>query len=884
MDNRSLKNNNNNNEQTQFFSNSIYINELKFIISKYSYGFNYLYFETVAEAMEAVNFIKNHTMMIPANTQINLDFTDGCRLYFPYVSMYIEYVQSNAKKVKPENDFVFKSLRVDEKSYIHRFTTGEKYPLRLGDQRHFTVTGLGVFKRKCFDPLDSNDRLPIKKQQLTKKQKIGFSNHQSATLGLKSHSPEVFRFSTQNDCVIGVLYDEKHVLFSDRLFLKDIGTVLRSYEFTYAVDALAFYRDHKNKILYSSAQLEEFKQAIKDPLNTYRYNEVMVRLPSNNENAKVFIGNDTLSSRIWAQDLARRIKNNLLEKNLCTKDYVVPILFYTPNSPHLHFKEYDARQQEINNLIAQSRLKLIKIYPLYVQEYFYLLAGSREQILTILNDEEIILSMLYEGSLNLLQSLNQIVGGDQVYQMLSNIIATTDQLTHVAYGLFYAYCQTHKEILSIILDNITLNEILVEDNIKIFEDLFLLTIKKQDAVFFEILLEKRPEILERVDISFLQIVLYTACFYRQIKIIELLFKKLASIYVPELIDKSGSLIVAAECGHVNIVDLLIKHGANISISSNNVVTPLMIAAQAGEVEILEILLNYGANTITTFEKNQALYLAINSGQGSAALILLEANADVNYQINGESPLAAAVLTGNANLVKLILEYGASIDKVSEPDGNTCIHDAVFINNKEILHSILIAEQQQKANIINRINKGGKTALLMAIERGSLEICKMLLMSKADVSKVGDNGLSPLTCAIMHNNADIVKLLIENGADVNQYDKKNETPLVIAIANNNKEMINLLLSIDDINIDQPATLSKVIYSDLYHQYFAEVNAITNDDELYNEVIKVPPIILAKYLGHDDIVTQLENFAKRNQLATNNDTVYDEYPNYKKQKIR
>jgi ankyrin repeat protein len=52
--------------------------------------------------------------------------------------------------------------------------------------------------------------------------------------------------------------------------------------------------------------------------------------------------------------------------------------------------------------------------------------------------------------------------------------------------------------------------------------------------------------------------------------------------------------VAAYCGHKEIVDILIKRGAEVNVKNKNGQTPLNNATRIGHKEIMELLIENGA--------------------------------------------------------------------------------------------------------------------------------------------------------------------------------------------------------------------------------------------------------------------------------------------------
>ena len=60
---------------------------------------------------------------------------------------------------------------------------------------------------------------------------------------------------------------------------------------------------------------------------------------------------------------------------------------------------------------------------------------------------------------------------------------------------------------------------------------------------------------------------------------------------------TSPLILSSFAGHLRLTKLLLSHGADVNLQSNNGITALMMSSYKGHREIVELLLaNYGAST------------------------------------------------------------------------------------------------------------------------------------------------------------------------------------------------------------------------------------------------------------------------------------------------
>uniref|UniRef100_A0A803YL01 Zinc finger DHHC-type palmitoyltransferase 13 n=1 Tax=Meleagris gallopavo TaxID=9103 RepID=A0A803YL01_MELGA len=123
---------------------------------------------------------------------------------------------------------------------------------------------------------------------------------------------------------------------------------------------------------------------------------------------------------------------------------------------------------------------------------------------------------------------------------------------------------------------------------------------------------------------------------------------------PSLIDGEGfsSIHLAVLFQHVPVVAYLISKGQNIDTADFSGLTPLMLSAQkvmGPEPTRFLLKFNPSLNAVDNVQKNTALHWAVTSGNVSAVELLLEAG--------GETALDLAVQTQNRSMVYMLMEEG-----------------------------------------------------------------------------------------------------------------------------------------------------------------------------------------------------------------------------------
>ncbi|KAK2090291.1 Serine/threonine-protein phosphatase 6 regulatory ankyrin repeat subunit A [Saguinus oedipus] len=151
-----------------------------------------------------------------------------------------------------------------------------------------------------------------------------------------------------------------------------------------------------------------------------------------------------------------------------------------------------------------------------------------------------------------------------------------------------------------------------------------------------------------------------------------------------LIDTLGSSIVnttdskgrtplhaAAFTDHVECLQLLLSHNAQVNSVDSTGKTPLMMAAENGQTNTVEMLVSSASADLTLQDnsKNTALHLACSKGHETSALLILEKITDRNL-INAtnaalQTPLHVAARNGLTMVVQELLGKGASVLAVDE---------------------------------------------------------------------------------------------------------------------------------------------------------------------------------------------------------------------------
>lgn len=136
---------------------------------------------------------------------------------------------------------------------------------------------------------------------------------------------------------------------------------------------------------------------------------------------------------------------------------------------------------------------------------------------------------------------------------------------------------------------------------------------------------------------------------------------------PVVVSDPYSIFKAAERGNVKVIRRMIANGVSVDQVDANGNTPLIIAAIHGKTDIMDELIRAGANTdIKNNADDNAIFAAVRAGQAGSVHILLKAGVSPDQREiyglgGGKTLLMIATENNNTEIVRLLVEAGANKD-------------------------------------------------------------------------------------------------------------------------------------------------------------------------------------------------------------------------------
>ncbi|POR22482.1 hypothetical protein BWK58_10930 [Flavobacterium columnare] len=271
-------------------------------------------------------------------------------------------------------------------------------------------------------------------------------------------------------------------------------------------------------------------------------------------------------------------------------------------------------------------------------------------------------------------------------------------------------------------------------------------------------------------------------------------------------DERTYLHWAAAKGNIELVDYLIKKGANIHQQDSHEATPLVYALGIGTVktELFEVFFKAGLDPKKVYkDKVTLLMLAVPHDKDLSITQFLETKglSVKDQDALGKTVFDYAARTGNLINLKKLIEKGSKFTPnalliAAEATRRTANSLEVFqyliedlklqptittSNGETILHLIAKKENQlpviqyilNKGALLEAIDKEGNTILHKVVGGRDLITVNFLLEKRINVNKVNVKGESALIQAIKSSSVEIMNALVYNEASIDLLDNEGQ---------------------------------------------------------------------------------------------------------------
>jgi len=259
---------------------------------------------------------------------------------------------------------------------------------------------------------------------------------------------------------------------------------------------------------------------------------------------------------------------------------------------------------------------------------------------------------------------------------------------------------------------------------------------------------------------------------------------------PTQVRKEGSLV--QPCSRLEIVNLLLDHGANADARGGQCGTAPQAASYNGSAEVVQLLVEKGADVNA---KGGMLGSTIQAASAIGHVGIIEPLLDKGIGINAEGglcgiALAAALRFGHLGALQLLHRKGADLHSRKPPKHKVSNKDEGQYDNDECEY-----DDDGDDNDDDDDDDGSGLyciALVFASTGGYFEIARFLLNEGAEVDARGFYSSTALRSASLEGHCEILQLLISRGANVNGTERDGNSPIHYAATEGHYAIVKLLL--------------------------------------------------------------------------------------------
>eukprot|EP00056_Hartaetosiga_gracilis_P018327 m.10546 g.10546 ORF g.10546 m.10546 type:complete len:837 (-) comp6638_c0_seq2:2236-4746(-) len=252
---------------------------------------------------------------------------------------------------------------------------------------------------------------------------------------------------------------------------------------------------------------------------------------------------------------------------------------------------------------------------------------------------------------------------------------------------------------------------------------------------------------------------------------------------------------AANGGRTAIVEWLIEEGFDIHETNNNGDTALLLACYGGHHGLVKRLLELGARMT---DRNSCgftpLLSAANGGQREMASWLLSNGSNIDEcDHDGYSALILAACGGNVPLVEFFLNNGASLTEKNS-NGDTPLLLAAYCGHTDLVEWLLT----NGSSAFER-NNSGMGVLVSAANGGHADTVRALhrRLGAHCLEEKDEGGYTPLLLACQRGHMDVVQYLACYGANVHAHTTRHDSD-ALALAADHPALLQFLTYIWELN--------------------------------------------------------------------------------------
>ncbi len=261
-------------------------------------------------------------------------------------------------------------------------------------------------------------------------------------------------------------------------------------------------------------------------------------------------------------------------------------------------------------------------------------------------------------------------------------------------------------------------------------------------------------------------------------------------------DLDRRLIAAAWDDDLPRVRRLIRLGADVNAQDESQQSAYLVATSEGFADLLELTLRHGADVAATDSFNgTGLIRAADRGHWEIAGRLVVAGVEIDHVNNlGWTALHEAIILGDGgeryvDTVRVLVAAGADVSLPSKRDGVAPLDHATQAGHASIAKTLAGALAVPRST---GHSAQADRRLLAAAASGDADAAALALRAGARLEVRDELGRTPLLLAVTEDRLAVARLLVALGADPDALDGQHDTPWLVTGVTGSVAMAELLL--------------------------------------------------------------------------------------------
>lgn len=302
-----------------------------------------------------------------------------------------------------------------------------------------------------------------------------------------------------------------------------------------------------------------------------------------------------------------------------------------------------------------------------------------------------------------------------------------------------------------------------------------------------------------------------------------------------LYEEVSAMHLAAENGHVDVITLLLEHGADVNQVDREGVTPVLLAAKRGHLEALRLLFKNGGDLNALDAFGLPLHYAALGNHTNVVKFLLEKGSNI-FSRTSENDETILHLASSLELVSFLVEHGADI-RARDVFYHTPLHSAAKNGQTDTINYLLDQGASVNARAISGMDQG-YSPLYSALRCGHAVAAKLLIERGTNFQYTPEENVSKflnahlLSLAAKHGFADVLQLLLDKGIPVDAIKEDDETALMEAARAGQCKAVTVLL-------DRGADINGLGATNCTHRDDSESETNVEDEDVHAYYYNLDP---------------------------------------------